>query len=60
MAKYIENIKLLSEQGELVETSITIEDGKISAIGGEKPENAEVIDGKGNFVSPGFVDVHVH
>lgn len=60
MAKYIENIKLLNEQGELVETSITIENGKISAIGGVKPESAEVIDGKGNFVSPGFVDVHVH
>lgn len=60
MLKYIDNIQILNEQGELVPSSITIENGKISAIGGEKPEQAEVIDGKGNFVSPGFVDVHVH
>ncbi|MEK4253126.1 MULTISPECIES: dihydroorotase [unclassified Ureibacillus] len=60
MATFIENIKMLNDHGELVETTITIEQGKIAAIGESKPENAEVIDGKGNFVSPGFVDVHVH
>lgn len=60
MATFIENIKMLNEQGELVETTITIDEGKIAAIGGSKPEGAQVIDGKGNFVSPGFVDVHVH
>lgn len=60
MATFIENIKMLNEQGVLVETTITIAQGKIIAIGGQKPEGAEVIDGKGNFVSPGFVDVHVH
>lgn len=60
MLKYIENIQLLNEEGELVTTSITIENDKIAAIGGEKPTGAEVIEGKGNFVSPGFVDVHVH
>jgi len=57
---FIENIKMLNEQGELVETTITIDKGKIAAIGEEKPSDAEVIDGKGNFVAPGFVDVHVH
>jgi dihydroorotase len=60
MATFIENIKMLNDHGELVETTVTIEQGKIAAIGESKPENAEVIDGKGNFVSPGFVDVHVH
>ncbi|MBB5148963.1 MULTISPECIES: dihydroorotase [Ureibacillus] len=60
MATFIENIKMLNDHGELVKTTITIEQGKIAAIGESKPENAEVIDGKGNFVSPGFVDVHVH
>lgn len=60
MLKHIENIKLVNDQGELYESSITIENGKVSAIGGEKPEGAEVMDGKGHFLSPGFVDVHVH
>ncbi|MED3660337.1 dihydroorotase [Ureibacillus sp. FSL K6-8385] len=60
MATFIENIKMLNEQGELVETTITIDEGKIIAIGGQKPDGAQVIDGNGNFVAPGFVDVHVH
>lgn len=60
MLKYIQNVQILNDQGELVPSSITIENGKISAIGGIQPEQAEVIDGKGHFVSPGFVDVHVH
>lgn len=60
MTTYIQNVQLLNEQGELVTSSITIEDGKVSAIGASIPEGAEIIDGKGNFLSPGFVDVHVH
>ncbi|BDH61070.1 dihydroorotase [Lysinibacillus sp. PLM2] len=60
MTKYIQNVQMLNELGELVTTSITIEGKVIAEIGGEKPVGAEVIDGKGSFVSPGFVDLHVH
>lgn len=60
MMKYIQNIQMLNEQGELVESTITIENEIIAEIGGEQPAGAEVIDGKNNFVSPGFVDLHVH
>nr|WP_106784080.1 dihydroorotase [Lysinibacillus timonensis] len=60
MIKYIQNIQMLNEQGEVVLTSITIENKIIAKIGGEQPVGAEVIDGKGCFVSPGFVDLHVH
>jgi len=60
MTKYIKNVKLLNEQSELIETSVTIVDGRIEEIGGELPISAEIIDGKGNLLSPGFVDVHVH
>lgn len=37
-------------------------DGKIAAIGAGlvAPANAERVDGKGAFVSPGWVDLHVH
>ncbi|MCM3386686.1 dihydroorotase [Ureibacillus chungkukjangi] len=60
MTKYIQNVKLLNGQSELVESTITIVDGRITEIGGEQPAGAEIIDGRGNFLAPGFVDVHVH
>ena len=60
MTTVLQNIQLLNEQGELVVSSILIEDGKIASIGGNIPKDAEVIDGKGYFVAPGFVDVHTH
>ena len=60
MTKYIKNVKLLNEHSELIETSVTIVDGRIEEIGGELPISAEIIDGKGNLLAPGFVDVHVH
>lgn len=60
MTKFFKNIKMLNEQSELMDTTVTIEDGRITAIGGEQPAAAEVIDGNGNLLAPGFVDVHVH
>lgn len=52
---------MLTETGELQLTSILIEEGTIKEIGTSLiEENAEVIDGKGLVVSPGFVDVHTH
>ncbi|RUL55873.1 dihydroorotase [Lysinibacillus antri] len=60
MAKYIHNIKILNENSELIDSSVTIADGKIVAIGQSQPDVAEVIDGKGNLLAPGFVDLHVH
>ena len=60
---FIQNVQLLNEQGELIQSTITIEDGKVVEIGGVMPEDKgviQVIDGGGNFLSPGFVDVHVH
>ena len=60
MTTYFHNIQLLNEQGELELSSITVENGTIVAIGAEQPAGVDVVDGKGNFVSPGFVDVHVH
>src|SRR5689334_18840705 len=39
---------------------ITFVDGKIAAIGGEMPADANVIDVSGRFYAPGFIDSHVH
>ncbi|WP_414043448.1 dihydroorotase [Macrococcus animalis] len=47
--------------GELAERDIRIEDGKITEIGDKlNVLNSEIIDLDGQFVSQGFVDVHVH
>ena len=60
MTKYIKNVRLLDEQGELVNATVTIAEGRIKEIGGEQPDSAEIIDGNGHLLTPGFVDVHVH
>jgi imidazolonepropionase-like amidohydrolase len=42
--------------------SVLLEDGKISAVGGDvsAPDGAVVIDGTGKFVTPGVIDPHSH
>jgi dihydroorotase len=38
---------------------VTVCDGKILGVG-DSPEDAEVIDARGRYISPGWIDVHVH
>lgn len=65
-SKLIKNITIIDPTyGEPLEnTSILIKKGKIVAI--DKPtcidldDGTEVIDGEGNFILPGFIDMHVH
>lgn len=42
------------------EGSIRIEAGRISAINPEKIEGEELFDAKGLYLSPGFIDIHIH
>ena len=48
----------------IVDGTIVIDGGRIAAVGPSAsvaaPEGAEVIDGSGKFVTPGFVDTNVH
>ena len=46
----------------LKNASLLIKGGKIVATGRKvkRPAGAEVIDAKGSFVSPGFIDTHIH
>jgi len=61
MRKLIQNVQLLNDQKVLKEGSVLIEDGRIIEINPENTENiSEKIDGKGHFLSAGFIDVHVH
>lgn len=61
MTKLIQAVQLLNEAGEIVTGDVRIEGNKIAEIGENLPVNdATTIDGKGLFLSPGFIDVHVH
>lgn len=42
--------------------AVLCERGKITAVGKSiaEPKNAIVIDAKGGYISPGFIDIHVH
>ena len=61
MKKFIRNIQLLNDNNDLIEGSILIDKGRIIEVNPKvEPEVDEIIDGKGHFVSAGFIDVHVH
>ncbi|ERK71212.1 amidohydrolase family protein [Leifsonia aquatica] len=42
------------------ETSVVIEGTRIVSIGGEVPDGAVVVDGRGGTLMPGLIDAHVH
>ena len=45
--------------GELEEKSVSIADGRITAVG-ESGGTAELIDCRGKIIAPSFVDPHIH
>ncbi|PTG88086.1 dihydroorotase [Staphylococcus chromogenes] len=57
----IQNAKML-EAGTLKQVDILIQEGKIKSIATqiEPQSEMQIIDAKGHFLSPGFIDVHVH
>ena len=42
----------------LLDAYVTIENGRIASVGTRKPRGVEVI--AGAFISPGYIDIHVH
>lgn len=44
----------------LPDATVIIDNGKIVSLNGPVPDNAEIIDGKGKWLIPGLVDMHVH
>lgn len=60
----IQNAKVVLEYGIIYDGVILVEDDRILAVGKagevEIPAGAEVVDAKGAYVGPGFVDIHVH
>jgi N-acetylglucosamine-6-phosphate deacetylase len=64
MRTLIEHGTLLLESGEIRDGWLLIKGGVIEALGAaeERPRNVEAthIDAKGAYISPGFIDIHVH
>tara|TARA_B110000503_G_scaffold141878_1_gene236833 strand:+ start:30776 stop:32182 length:1407 start_codon:yes stop_codon:yes gene_type:complete len=59
----IQNANLLTGANEQLDsTDLIVENGKITAIGADLavPENAQVVDASGKWLTPGLIDVHSH
>ncbi|PKR78559.1 dihydroorotase [Halalkalibacillus sediminis] len=58
MKKLIKNVQMLEHEEKV---DVLIHNGKVTAIGKlDDVSTEEVIDGQGNYLFPGFVDVHIH
>ncbi|MGL4797174.1 MAG: amidohydrolase family protein, partial [Paraclostridium sp.] len=57
--KAIVNGKIVLKN-EILENMVIVFNEKVVDITNEVPENCEVIDVKGKYVSPGLVDIHIH
>ncbi len=60
MITKIKNGCLIFPDKEEKDLNLYIEDGKIKAITNKELEFDNVIDVAGNYVAPGFIDIHVH
>lgn len=59
----ITNGKIYTMTGQVFDRgALLINDGKIQEVGQEIaiPQNAKIVDAKGNYVFPGFIDAHSH
>lgn len=58
----IVNGKVLTPQAILDNATVVVKDGKINGVFTDTVdiEEADIIDAHGNFVSPGFIDIHLH
>lgn len=56
----ITNGKVISDMEILENKNIVLDDGKIISIADDIPAGSKVLDAAGNYVSPGFVDIHIH
>ena len=55
----LKNAKIVLENGILEGKALLLSD-KIEGIVDTLPENCEVIDAEGGYITPGFIDLHIH
>lgn len=55
----IKNAKIVLEN-EILDGKVLLLSDKIEGIVDSIPENCEVIDAEGGYVTPGFIDLHIH
>ncbi len=53
------NANIMTADGSFIKGNVLFED-KIISINGEIPENTEIIDAKGGYLTPGLIDAHCH
>ena len=54
-------ILTMNDALDIVEGAVSVRDGRIAAVGAEPPERHDrVIDARGGYLLPGFVQTHVH
>ena len=58
----IKNVRIISDCTEKKQNTIIVKDGKIDGLSDRLPEgfDGKVIDGKNNYLSSGFIDIHCH
>ncbi len=56
----IKDVTLFDGEKVIPETSVLIENGKVSKVSKQIKNNSPIIDGKGKFLMPGMTNAHVH
>jgi imidazolonepropionase-like amidohydrolase len=58
--KNVNVITMTSPNNIINNATVVITNNRIKNINGDVPENATIIDGKGKWLIPGLIDMHVH
>lgn len=56
----VKNGRIITCEGILENKCLIINQGKILEIMESIPSGVDIIDAEGNFISPGFIDIHIH
>lgn len=56
----IQNVRCILPNGILPHASVKVENGRISDISTDRMDGNTIIDGDNLYLSPGFIDIHVH
>ena len=51
---------VVTKDSVLTDSFVTVEDGIITYVGKERPENTEIEDYSGKYIMAGFIDIHCH